>query len=345
MTILLTVLSVAAGVYVTYYDLGQLVPEASDRAVDIDNLFKFMAVFGNAIMIYVTGYIIYFSVVFRRKASDPPDAIGVQIHDAPTLEIWWTVIPVILLTVLSVLSIQVWYKIQYGTGATGLTAEVIAHQFGYEFRYPGVANPVLDELHLPLGEPVHLDITSQDVLHSFWVPDIRLKADTVPGLVQNLNFTPTRAGTYLIECTEFCGVGHSKMVGTLVIESPQKFAAYIEQQKKSQAAAASAPAAPAVNLAQGNAAAGKALFETKCTACHALAPFAHKVVGPGLGHLMTDKAHPKLVNGQPVSPANIAGIITHGYNGGANGVMPTAQLNGLSPKDIANLTAFLTSLK
>lgn len=242
-TLIMTAINIIWGFFVTNLDFGTLIPEASDRAVDIDNLFKFMAVFGGAITVYVTGYIVYFCIVWRRRATDPPDAIGIQIHDAPALEIWWTIIPAILLAVLSWLSVKVWAQIQFGTAtATALSTEVIAHQFAYSFRYPGLADPV-DEMHLPIGKPVHLIVTSTDVIHSFWVPDMRLKADTVPGITQYLNFTPTRLGTYTIECTEFCGLAHSQMSGKLVVESPEQFQTWLDRQKLAQSKAA-APSNP-----------------------------------------------------------------------------------------------------
>jgi cytochrome c oxidase subunit 2 len=347
-TIGLTVLSVVSGIWIAYTPLDFLLPQSSlnvtNRGEDIDFLFRFMSVFGNAIFIYVAGYVIYFVIVFRRRATDPPGAVGVQIHDAPQLEFWWTVIPTILIIVLAVLSVRVWYQIQYGylSEAAPLSVEVIGHQFNFEFRYADWSGSTFNVMHLPVNRPVRLLVTSSDVIHSFWVPEFRLKADTVPGLVQNLNFTPQREGTYLVECTEFCGVNHSEMQAHVVVESPQKFAAWLAAEKSGKGAAALPGAS---QLAQGDAVAGKALFEQKCTACHKIAPFDQRLVGPGLGKIFNDPAHPKLVDGDSVSPANVAKIITNGFNGGAAGTMPNAQSNGVTPKDIANLVAFLKSQK
>src|SRR5208282_5691916 len=195
--------------------------------------------FGNGIMILVSGYVIYFSIAFRARASDPPGTIGRQIHDAPKLEFWWTVLPTILLIILTGLSIQVWYKIQFGTASPGLTAEVIGHQFYFEYRYPGLKTSVFSKteaMHLPLNVPVRILITSADVLHQWWVPEIRLKMAAVPGLVQNLNFTPIRAGTYEIACSEFCGVDHSLMQGKLIIEPVATFNKWLDSEKTTAAA-------------------------------------------------------------------------------------------------------------
>lgn len=346
LTIAMTIVNVAFALVILYAPLDAILPGEShpvaDRAADIDNLFKFMSVFGFAIFMYVTGYVIYFVTVFHRRPGEHPHTVGVPIHDAPKLEFWWTVIPTLLLILLTGMSIAVWAKIQFGTGAVGLTMEVIGHQFYFEYRYPGLRTSIYSKtepMHLPLGVPVHVLITSTDVIHQFWVPEIRLKQAAVPGLVQNLYFTPTRAGTYDIACSEFCGVDHSLMQGKLVIESPKAFTAWLDSEKKS---AASAPAA--FSLAGGDPAAGKALFAQKCTACHKVAPFDQKLVGPGLLHITDDPAHPTLVDGKAPTPPDIAEILENGYTGPI-GAMPNRQANGLSDKDIANLVAYLISLK
>jgi cytochrome c oxidase subunit 2 len=343
-TAVLAVLSIANALYFLYGPIDWMMPGAShpltDRGSDIDGLFKFMAVFSGAIMLFVAGYVIYFAIAFRARPSDPPNMVGVQIHDAPKLELWWSVLPTLLLILLTALSINVWYKIYFGTTAPALTMEVVGHQFYFEYRYPGLKTSVFsksDPMHLPVGVPVRLLITSTDVIHQFWVPEIRLKAAAVPGLVQNLNFTPLRTGTFDIACSEFCGADHSLMRGKLVIEPVAAFNTWIDSEKK-------ASAGGAISLAGGSADAGKAVFTQKCSACHKVAPFNDKLVGPGLLHITDDPAHPTLVTGNAPTPEHIAEILQNGYTGPI-GSMPARQANGLSDKDIANLVAYLASLK
>lgn len=347
-TFLLLALSVAAGLYWCYGNIDWLMPgwtdPITDRTVDIDDLVKFMSVFASAIMIFVGGYVIYFTIAFRARPGESDDMIGVPIHGVAKLEFWWTVLPALLLVALTAWSIAVWYKIYFGTAAPALTAEVVAHQFYFEVRYPGLKTGIAtnsEPMHLPVGVPVRLLVTSGDVIHQFWVPEVRLKTAAVPGLVQNLNFTGEHAGTYDITCTEFCGAGHSVMQGKLVFEAVPAFNTWLAGKKK-LAAAAGAP----IGLAGGDAAAGQALFAQKCSACHhnPPTPFDQKLVGPGLLHITDDPAHPNLVDGKPPTPANIAGILQNGYTGDL-GAMPNAQANGLSAKDIANLVAYLVSLK
>jgi cytochrome c oxidase subunit 2 len=345
---LLSVLSLASALYFLYGNIDWLLPGASnplsDRTNDVDALFKFMSVFSVPIMIFVMGYVIYFCIAFRARPGEPADMIGVPIHDAPKLEFWWTILPTILLVILTVLSILTWYKIYFGTSAPGLTTEIVARQFFFEVRYPGLKGSVAtnnEPMHLPIGVPIRLLVTSGDVIHQFWVPEIRLKTAAVPGLVQNLNFTVDRGGTYDITCTEFCGAGHSVMQGKVVFEKVEDFNKWLDGKKT-----AAASAGAAVSLAGGDAAAGQALFAQKCSACHnnPPTPFDQKLVGPGLLHITDDPAHPKLVSGKPPTPENIAEILQNGFTGDM-GAMPNRQANGLSDKDIANLVAYLVSLK
>ena len=187
-TIAMTVLNIVVALLIYYAPLDFFLPgesnEVADRAGDIDALFKFMSVFGFAILTYVSGYVIYFAIVFRRRAGEARETIGVQIHDHPKLELWWTIIPALILIALIWMSINVWYKVQFGNGSPALTMEVVGHQFYFEYRYPGLKSSVYSNsgaMHLPLGEPVRVLISSADVIHSFWVPEIRLKAAAVPG--------------------------------------------------------------------------------------------------------------------------------------------------------------------
>jgi cytochrome c oxidase subunit 2 len=299
-----------------------------------------MAIFGSAITLYVWGYIIYFAVVFRRRKDEPLTSIGIQVHDNVKLEFWWTLIPTIIIIVLSVLSVRVWAQLQNQLGDV-LTMEAIGHQFNYEFRYPNLKGSVFHEMHVPAGTPVTLHVTSTDVIHSFWVPEMRLKADMVPGLVQTLRFTPERIGKYRIICTEFCGVNHGKMYDTLSIDSQEDFQKWLAAQQRGAGLAAAG--GDAIPFTQGNLDAGRVLFGQKCSACHSLGPFEQKIVGPGLGNLTRDPGHQRLVDGSIPSPANVAHILKYGYNG-RQGIMPNAQANAISNLDIANLTSFILSL-
>lgn len=346
-TAFLLSLSLASIYYWIVAPITSWLPEAVVPADQIDRLFRFLAASSSALFIIVIGYMVYFTVRFRLRKSDPANAIGIQIHDNNMLETWWTILPTIFIIVLAIFSVKIWYEIQVQP-TNGLTVESIGHQWFYTFRYPNVNGEIPNEMHLPLHVPVTLHVTSTDVIHSFWVPAMRLKADMVPGSINTLRFTPLNAGRYAIICTEFCGTEHSTMdKQVVVIESKEKFFAwYAAWQKKNRnvSDALPSPSAGTVALAGGNAAAGQALFSTKCTACHAIGPFNQKIVGPGLRGVLSDPAHPNLVDGDKATPSNIAKILQQGYKGDM-GTMPNQQGNGLTDKDIANLVAYLASLK
>jgi cytochrome c oxidase subunit 2 len=346
-TAVLAVLSIAAIVFWSTFPLETYLPAAIVTARQVDHLFRFMAATGSALWIFVAGYLVYFAIAFRVKPDDPPDAIGLQVHDNHKLEFWWTVIPTLFVVLLSIVSVRIWYEVMLEP-QNGLVVEAIGHQFYFSFRYPQINGEVTDEMHLPVNVPVTLNLTAADVIHGFWVPAMRLKNDTVPGLVTTIKFTPRLVGRYHIICTQFCGVLHSEMDKQyLVIDQKPVFDRWFKSWQEKNAHVSNAlPAAGggAIALQGGNAPAGKALFAQKCTACHKLAPFNQTLVGPGLANVLHDPAHPNLVNGQPATPQNVAVILQNGYTG-SMGTMPNATANGLSSQDIANLVAFLASLK
>ncbi|MBV8066637.1 MAG: cytochrome c oxidase subunit II [Candidatus Eremiobacteraeota bacterium] len=346
-TAILSVLSIAAIVFWSIFPLETYLPAAIVTARQVDYLFRFMAASGSALWIFVAGYLLYFAIAFRAKAGDPPDAIGAQIHDNHKLEFWWTLLPALFVVLLSIVSVGIWYRIMLEP-QNGLVVEAIGHQFYFSFRYPQINGEVTDEMHLPLGVPVTLNLTAADVIHGFWVPAMRLKNDTVPGLVTTIKFTPRLTGRFPIICTQFCGVLHSEMdKQVLVIEPKPAFDKWYKTWQQKNAHVSNAlPAAGggAVALTNGNASAGKTLFDQKCTACHKVAPFNQTLVGPGLAGVLHDPSHPNLVNGQPATAQNVAAILQNGYTG-SMGTMPNATANGLSAQDVANLVAFLDTLK
>lgn len=341
-TLILALLSIAASIFWIVVPTPMGVDQAADTAIPTDILFKVLAVIGSALFIYVAGYIVYFAIVFRRPKGAPANTIGVQVHDAPVLEFWWTAIPAIVILGLAIASVNLLNNI-YNTAGDVLTMEAIGYQFGFQFRYPKLANPVAD-MHIPVNTPITIYVTARDVIHGFWIPEVRVKQDMVPGMTNAVRFTPTKIGTYPIVCTSYCGIAHGGMHAVVHVDAQQDFAKWFAAQQGGGGSAGGGSAqGAAVTLNDGNVAAGQQLFGQKCSACHSLGPFTQKIVGPGLGHLFNDPDHPKLVNGTEPSPADIAVILKNGYQGEL-GVMPSSQVNQISNKDIANLVAYLVSL-
>jgi cytochrome c oxidase subunit 2 len=351
------VMAVLAAIVIVFWitaPITSIMPESVDKAAQIDTLYRFLAASGSALYVFVVGFILYFSFRYRRHATQAADAIGLQIHDSNRLEFWWTLLPFLFIVALGVVSVRIFYGIvPFNMPANALVVESLGHQWYYTFRYPGI-NGEVKQLHLPLGQQVTMHVSSYDVIHSFWVPSMRLKADMVPGLVNTLVFTPTHTGKYEIICTEFCGTLHGEMhSGTssdqayMYIDTPAQYKAWYDAAQKANAHESNAiPVASnvAVNLTGGDAAAGKTLFAQKCSACHALGPFDQKIVGPGLKGVLHDPVHPNLVDGDPATPENVAKILQHGFTG-PMGTMPNQTANALSDKDVANLVAFLNTLK
>jgi cytochrome c oxidase subunit 2 len=158
---------------------------------------------------------------------------------------------------------------------TKLTVEVIGHDWWWEVRYPGTRAVTANELHIPAGERVNVVGTSDDVIHSFWVPALNRKIDLIPGRHNRLLLQAERPGRYRGQCYEFCGLQHAHMALVVVAEPPARFRAWLARESR--------PAA----LAPGAAARGRRVFlEQACSACHQIrGTGAHALVGPDLTHL------------------------------------------------------------
>lgn len=346
-TALLAVISIALMVLIAVYPIDNLLREAASSSQPIDFLFRFMLFFSAPIFVFVNGYIIYFALRFRKPKDEPLNAVGSPIHDHRALEDTWTVVPSILMIVLGILSYLAMPQYYLRGKDSAATIEAIGHAdpWYFEFRYPGLKRSVRDDLYLPVGVPVTIDTTSAEaderlaVIHSFWVPEFRVKQDMVPGMIVAIHFTPTKVGTYKLICAEFCGVGHGRMWGYVHVVARDQFDRWYAMQERRPA-----PGAAHVNLASGNEGRGQAIFQQKCTTCHNAAPFDQRKVGPGLAQLFDDPKHPKLVDNKPANPQDVEEIIQKGFQGDM-GVMPNAQANGLSPQDIADLVAYLNTLR
>jgi cytochrome c oxidase subunit II len=189
-------------------------PEATREAGEVDNLFKFMLAASGVIFIYVQGLLLAFVLRYRRQKHESQDAVGPTIHGHTGLEMAWSAVPALLLLVLAVLSLRVWSD-EHTAQKNELRLNVRAYQFGFAFSLPQYDIKEVAPVTIPVNRPVYVSETSSDVIHSFWVPQFRIKQDNVPGLVTHERFTPTQKGSFPVICTEFCGSGHSTMNGNL----------------------------------------------------------------------------------------------------------------------------------
>jgi cytochrome c oxidase subunit 2 len=194
---------------------------------DIDWLFHLIyaitAITG--ILVFVT--LIAFLVVYR----DRPGRRSRYTHGNTTLEIVWTVVPALILVVLTFLSVPAWSKIKMSQPPTDFVVQVNAKQFNWQVSYPGPDGKFgteddkqfLDEMHVPVNKPVVVILKSQDVIHSFFVPSFRIKQDAVPGREIRAWFDATKPGKYEWPCAELCGFGHSGMKGWVYVHSPADY--------------------------------------------------------------------------------------------------------------------------
>ncbi len=185
-------------------------------------------------------------VAFLWMYRDRPGRRARYTHGNTTLEILWTVVPSLILVVLTFLSVPAWSKIKMTVPETDFTVTVNAKQFNWEVIYPGADakfgtaddKKLLDELHVPANKPIRVILKSQDVIHSFFVPAFRIKQDAVPGRDIHAWFDATKPGKYEWPCAELCGFGHSGMKGWVYVHTPADYAKWAAENLKADAPAA-----------------------------------------------------------------------------------------------------------
>jgi cytochrome c oxidase subunit 2 len=162
---------------------------------------------------------------FKVKPGDESD--GEPIHGNTRLEVAWTVIPTIIVLFGAGYSWAVLDEIEKKAD-DALRVDVFSQQFAWSFGYPGKGNVWSQgELHVPVNRQVQFKMHAEDVIHSFWVPEWRIKKDNVPGITTTATVTPDKVGTYQLICTELCGFGHATMRAKVVVESPDGFRRWV----------------------------------------------------------------------------------------------------------------------
>jgi cytochrome c oxidase subunit II len=227
---------VAGGIATAVALVPTWLPEqASREAGRIDFVFWFVIAICIAIFAVVAAAMIYAVLHFRVQEDDFED--GPPVHGHTGLEITWTVIPFVLVTAIAIVSAIVLSRNDAQAENT-LRINVTAQQFTFTFSYPDAKNVTSPVLRLPEGRSVELYMRSLDVIHSVFVPEFGQKEDVVPGLVTQLHITPDRLGTFHLECTELCGLGHSLMRTEAIVMKPAAFQSWLTQQQKGASAAA-----------------------------------------------------------------------------------------------------------
>jgi cytochrome c oxidase subunit II len=216
--------------------------QGSAEAPEIDTLLDVMIVLSSfvfAIVMVMLGYCIY---AYRAKPGDESD--GKPIHGNARLEIAWTLIPTVIVLAAAAYSWIILNDIESEAAASDqMEVNVTAQQFKWTFEYPETG-VVSDEFHVPVDKQLELHLSALEVLHSFWVPEWRIKRDLVPIADGNptdvdniVRVTPTEEGTYTLVCTEYCGWGHATMRAKVVVESQEEFDAWMREQEAEDASA------------------------------------------------------------------------------------------------------------
>ena len=211
--------------------LNWWLPEnVSTYGQDIDWLFHLIYYITGATFILVTVTLVVFLVLYR----DRPGRRARYTHGSTPLEIAWTVVPALILVILTMLSVPAWSKIKMQMPSTDFDVQVTAKQFNWQVAYAGPDGQFgtaddkvfLDEMHVPVNKVVRVHLKSQDVIHSFFVPQFRMKQDAVPGREIGQWFEATKPGKYELPCAELCGFGHSGMRGWIYVHTPEEYATW-----------------------------------------------------------------------------------------------------------------------
>jgi cytochrome c oxidase subunit 2 len=210
-------------------NIGLLPLQASAQAVAIDELFGIHLWLVSSLFSLIVVVLFYSLIVFRRKKGETGD--GAHIEGNSGLEIAWTAIPLLMVIILAFIGARSLGEIRR-VDPSALRVKVISGQWFWQFQYPefGV---VSTKLYLPVDRQVDLQMTSIDVIHSFWVPEFRVKQDLVPGRTTELRITPTKIGDFKVLCAELCGVSHAYMEAVVSVVSQQDFEDWAKTQQES----------------------------------------------------------------------------------------------------------------
>ena len=346
--------------------------DASKQAHNIHTLYDVLLIASVPVFVLVET-VVLFSVWKFRMRPGQEEMDGPPIHGNTRLEVVWTAVPAMLIVALCTYAYTV-LRSNEDSKSNEMTVNVTARQFAFEFSYPTgpgeqVVSPVL---YLPEGRPVVFKLRALDVIHSFFVPNFSEKLDAVPGITTTVRVTPTRLGSYPVECTELCGAGHSLMRAAVRVVTPAVFEKWLGSQKpngpppvgtpppnaaqpgvpgaaSAAAGSSSSSSSPSSSstASQTSAAAGKAVFTGSggCGSCHTLAAAGTTgTVGPNLGTSIVPDAKKA---GMPVKPFIMDSIlkpnafIAPGY--GPN-VMPQTFGQTLTQTQVQALVNFISSV-
>lgn len=236
-------------------DLSTLNPQGpiAEEQLDLMKLSITIMIFVVLVVFFLSVYVL---IRFRRRPGQT--GIPVQVEGNHKLEIIWTAIPILLLIIIGIPTVKSVFGLakDYSKDANALVVKVTAHQFWWEFEYPKYGIKTSEDLVIPTDKTIQFELTSADVIHSFWIPSLGGKMDTNPGITNKMYLSAPKPGVYKGKCAELCGFSHALMDFKVKAVTPSEFDTWVTQIK--------APAAPMTDAALNE------VFTKQCLSCHAV---------------------------------------------------------------------------
>ena len=326
-TIVLSTVLIAA-----FWNVEILPKVSSAQGQSVDQLFRVLFIIAAIIFSLVVSFFFYSLVAFRRRPGDTEDARPV--YGNLKLEIAWTLIPLIIVLALGTYGAVELIQMRSRAAQPELVVNVTGVQWSWSFAYPDLGFSS-STLVLPVGQPVLLRLTSIDVIHSFWVPEFRIKMDAIPGQINELRIMPTETGDYRAMCSELCGTGHAYMTAPVQVAPAAEFEEWVQAQREA-ALAGGALATRGRDLAG----------QLGCLGCHSLD--GSRQVGPTFQGLFGHEV--QLADGTSVTADEeylrtaildpLAQVVE-----GFNPVMPQNYGERTTDEDVQALIEFIKSLE
>ncbi len=302
----------------------------SDNTRNIQSVYEVIFWLAAAVFILILVLTLAFTLMFREKEG----VTAQQFHGNSKLEVVLVGVPVLIVVAMMVPSFKAIAQNNADPPAGALEVVAIGHQWWFEFQYPELGITTANELHVPVDRAVSIKLKSDDVIHSFWVPQLVGKVDMMPGHENHLWFTPDTAkdDPYFAQCAEFCGASHANMRFRVFVDTEAKFADWTK-------ATAADATKPSTDLAK----AGEQQFALSgCIGCHTVKgnPIAQGKIGPNLTHVGS-----RTTIAAGILPNNPDGL--HKWLSNPPAVKPGSKMPnlGLSDEQIQKLSAYLESLK
>lgn len=296
------------------------------------NLFWGILIIATVVFLIVISVLVYSIIRYRARPESPEP---IQTHGNTKIEIAWTIAPSVVLVLVLIATISTMFSIQQPQSSNTITVNAIGHQWWWEFQYPDQHVVTADEMWIPTGTVVHINLQSNNVIHSFWVPQLGGKTDVIPGHDNSMWLQADSAGWYRGQCAEFCGTQHAHMDFLVRAVSPSDYQAWIGQQQQT-----------AAQSTDSQALAGKQVFLTSgCIGCHAINGVTTtdptKLIGPNLTHF----GGRQWIAGGVVdnTPSNLAAWIRNPQAVKDGADMPA--FPQLTTDQVNELVAYLESLK